>query len=172
MTRTVVTLCGSTRFYEQFQRAYYEETMKGSIVLSVGFFMHSAEQAHGESIGCTEEQKQELDRLHMDKIDMSDEILVLNVEGYVGSSTTNEIRHARDEWKRIRFLEPDNIPEHVQQLLQEEAVGDPLEQGTNILTPHESRLAAEAHKSVSYEMIDYNGAGPRWGSSKRGKDNK
>jgi hypothetical protein len=104
----VVCLCGSTRFYEAFQRANYEETMAGRIVLSVGFYPHSSELAHGEQIGCDDEQKKKLDELHMRKIDLADEILVLNVGGYVGESTTREIAYARSTGKPVRWL---NDPE-------------------------------------------------------------
>lgn len=103
---TIVCLCGSTRFYEQFMRANYELTMQGKIVLSVGFFMHSAEAAHGEQWGCTPEEKIALDELHKRKIDLANEILVLNVGGYVGESTTSEILYAEARGKTIRFLEP------------------------------------------------------------------
>jgi hypothetical protein len=101
----IVCLCGSTRFYEAFQRANYEETMAGRIVLSVGFYPHSAKQAHGEAVGCTPEQKEALDRLHLQKIDLADEILVLNVGGYIGESTLREIRHAMRTGKRVRWLD-------------------------------------------------------------------
>lgn len=102
--RTIVTLCGSTRFYPAFQRANYEETMAGRIVLSVGFYPRDGAE-HGESLGCTREQKRDLDLLHFDKIAMSDEILVLNVDGYVGESTRNEIAYAMLHGKRVRWLE-------------------------------------------------------------------
>lgn len=107
---TIVTLCGSTRFYEAFQRANYEETMAGKIVLSVGFYPHSQEKAHSEDEGCTSEQKVALDILHKKKIDLSDEVLILNVGGYVGESTRSEWQHAGETGKVIRFLEPDKIP--------------------------------------------------------------
>jgi hypothetical protein len=102
---TVVCLCGSTRFYDVFQRANYEETMAGKIVLSVGFYPHSTEQAHGETIGITPEQKQVLDELHMRKIDLADEVLILNVGGYIGESTARELAYARFLGKVVRFLE-------------------------------------------------------------------
>lgn len=111
--RKIVTLCGSTKFFEAFMRANYEETMKGNVVLSVGFFMHRADvlpvvrTLHGEEVGCTPEQKVELDKLHFDKIEMSDEILVLNVAGYVGESTRREIGYALAKNKKVRFLEPE-----------------------------------------------------------------
>jgi hypothetical protein len=102
----IVCLCGSTRFYEAFQEANYRETMAGRIVLSVGFYPHSAEQAHGEALGCTPSQKQALDELHLRKIDLADEILVLNVDDYIGESTGREIEHAEAQGKRVRYLEP------------------------------------------------------------------
>lgn len=105
----IVCLCGSTRFYETFQRANYEQTMLGKIVLSVGFYPHSQTQAHGEEVGCTPEQKQALDALHLRKIDLADEVLILNVGGYIGESTRNELRYARELGKPVRFWEPANI---------------------------------------------------------------
>lgn len=116
----IVCLCGSTRFYETFQRANYDLTMQGVIVLSVGFYRPSPEseaertryEHHGENIGCTPEQKIELDKLHMRKIDLADSILVLNVGGYIGESTRNEINYATSLAKNIRYLEePQAKPE-------------------------------------------------------------
>src|SRR5689334_1569335 len=54
---TLVCLCGSTRFYDAYQEANYRETMAGKIVLTVGFYPHSAVQAHGEGVGCTPVEK-------------------------------------------------------------------------------------------------------------------
>jgi DnaJ-class molecular chaperone len=102
----IVCLCGSTKFYEHFQRANYNETMAGRIVLSVGFFPHSSKKAHGQKLGCTEREKKKLDRLHKRKIDLADEVLVINVKGYVGSSTRSEIEYAKKTGKKIRWLDP------------------------------------------------------------------
>lgn len=101
----IVCLCGSTRFYEEFTEQNYLETMKGNIVLSVGFFSHSSKTAHGQSLGATPEQKIALDELHKRKIDLADEILVINVDGYVGESTRSEIDYAKKHGKVIRYLE-------------------------------------------------------------------
>ena len=106
----IVCLCGSTRFYRAFQEANYRETMAGKVVLSVGFYPHSPEEAHGEDRGCTPEQKVALDKLHKHKIDLADEVLVLNVGGYIGSSTRSEVDYAIAHGKPVRWLEPDNIP--------------------------------------------------------------
>ena len=110
----IVCLCGSTKFYKQFMQANFEETMKGNIVLSVGFFMHSAHELdwakreHGETVGITAEEKIKLDELHKRKIDLADEILVLNVDGYVGESTKSEIDYAIATYKSVRWLEDPN----------------------------------------------------------------
>ena len=102
----VITLCGSTRFYDAFQRANYELTMLGAIVLSVGFYPHSSELAgHGEGVGHDSAEKVALDELHKRKIDMSDEIFVLNVNGYIGTSTQSEIWYAVAKGKPVKYLE-------------------------------------------------------------------
>jgi hypothetical protein len=102
----VVCLCGSTRFYKEFMEANFDETMKGNIVLSVGFFPQTATQSHGEAIGISVEQKRKLDELHKRKIDLADEVLILNVGGYIGESTRSELQYACHCGKLIRYLEP------------------------------------------------------------------
>jgi hypothetical protein len=101
----VVCLCGSTRFYDAFLTANYRETMAGKIVLSVGFFVNSA-GVHGEGVGVDPGQKMALDQLHKRKIDLADEVLVLNVGGYIGASTASEVQYATRIGKPIRYLEP------------------------------------------------------------------
>ena len=83
---TIVCLCGSTRFKHAFDEANYQETMAGKIVLSVGFFMHESGNRHGEDIGATPKEKIALDELHKRKIDLADEVLILNVTGYIVDS--------------------------------------------------------------------------------------
>ncbi len=107
---TIVCLCGSTRFKEVFDEANYRETMAGRIVLSVGFFMHATGNRHGEGVGATPEQKVALDALHKRKIDLCDEVFVLNVGGYIGDSTRSEVEYAKRIGRPVRWLEPDNIP--------------------------------------------------------------
>lgn len=106
MKPKIVCLCGSTRFFQHFMDANYRETMVGNIVLSVGFYPHASEQAHGQNIGITEQDKVRLDELHKRKIDLADEVLVLNVGGYIGESTRSEISYAKTSGKPIRYLEP------------------------------------------------------------------
>lgn len=102
----VVCLCGSTRFYEAFQQANYDLTMAGKIVLSVGFYPHSkTESGHGEGVGHDSAEKVALDELHKRKIDLADSVLVLNIDGYVGSSTRSEIDYAVKLNKPVAYLE-------------------------------------------------------------------
>lgn len=96
---TKVCLCGSTRFKEAYIEANKTETLKGNIVLSVGLY------GHEEKIDMDGPIKAMLDELHLRKIDFSDEILVLNVGGYIGSSTSKEIAYALSQGKKVRYLE-------------------------------------------------------------------
>lgn len=101
---TVVCLCGSTRFMEAFRAANLRETLAGRIVLSIGCDTKSDSDlmALGE---LTPAAKAKLDDLHKRKIDLADEVLVLNVGGYVGTSTRSEIEYAERHHKPIRWLE-------------------------------------------------------------------
>ena len=108
----IICLCGSTRFKEHFAEANKQETLKGHIVLSVGFFGH-----HEPSFDHDSDVKQRLDWLHLEKIKMSDEVLFLNVGGYLGKSSLNELRFAFGLGKKIRFFEPNNLSDDVMKIL-------------------------------------------------------
>ena len=97
----VITLCGSTRFKEQFLEAQKRLTLEGNIVISVGLFGHS-----GDDEVWTEWTKEMLDNMHKRKIDMADAIYVINVGGYIGDSTRSEIEYATKNGKEILSLEP------------------------------------------------------------------
>jgi hypothetical protein len=107
-TPKIACLCGSTRFYDQFQQANYELTMGGEIVLSIGFYPHAkTEHGHGEGVGHDSAEKTALDELHKRKIDLADYVLVVSDEtGYFGDSTKSEIRYAVQHGKPVRFTEP------------------------------------------------------------------
>lgn len=100
----IVCLCGSTRFMNAFFDQGWVETLKGYIVLSVGCWRQGPPDHAGELLG--EETKQMLDELHKRKIDLADEVVVLNVGGYIGESTRSEIEYAFRLGKIIRYLEP------------------------------------------------------------------
>jgi len=96
----VVTLCGSTKFKEEFLNVQKELTLQGNIVISVGFFGHS-----GDEEKLVEGTKVMLDDMHKRKIDMANEIFVINKGGYIGSSTKSEINYAKSSGKVIKYLE-------------------------------------------------------------------
>lgn len=97
----VITLCGSTRFMDEFMAVQKKLTLEGNIVISVGLFGHS-----GDSEAWTPGTKEMLDDMHKSKIDLADEIFVINPGGYIGSSTRGEIEYARKTCKKISSLEP------------------------------------------------------------------
>ena len=97
----VITLCGSTKFKDEFMKAQKDLTLQGNIVISVGLFGHS-----GDDEVWTEGTKEMLDNMHKRKIDMADEIFVINVGGYIGESTKSEIEYAIRNGKRVNYLEP------------------------------------------------------------------
>ena len=100
----VITLCGSTKFKEEFLQVQKELTLAGNIVISVGLFGHS-----GDNEVWNEGTKEMLDDMHKRKIDMADEIFVINVNGYIGESTQSEIEYAKKKHKIINYLEKEKI---------------------------------------------------------------
>ena len=97
----IITLCGSTRFKDEFLRVQKELTLKGYIVISVGLFGHS-----GDDEVLNDGVKEMLDEMHLAKIDMADEIFIVNPGGYIGKSTAREIAYARTQGKPVRSLCP------------------------------------------------------------------
>ena len=104
----VITLCGSTRFKDEFLSVQKDLTLKGNIVISVGLFGHS-----GDSEVWSEGTKEMLDDMHKRKIDMADEIFIINKNGYIGSSTRSEIEYAKKTGKSVTYLEEVNDTESV-----------------------------------------------------------
>ena len=96
----VITLCGSTKFKDEFLIEQKRLTLEGNIVISVGLFGHS-----GDDEVWTENIKKMLDDMHKRKIDMADEIFVINKNGYIGSSTMSEIEYALKTNKKVNYME-------------------------------------------------------------------
>ena len=103
----VITLCGSTRFKDEFMQAQKQLTLAGNIVISVGLFGHSGDREVWEDMdeGTLTKTKEMLDDMHKRKIEMADEIFVIDPGGYIGESTASEIRYARQTGKTVRYLE-------------------------------------------------------------------
>lgn len=96
----VITLCGSTKFKDEFMREQKRLSLEGNIVISVGMFGHS-----GDSEVWNDGVKEMLDDMHKRKIDMADEIFVINKGGYIGSSTRSEIEYAQQHNKVVKYME-------------------------------------------------------------------
>lgn len=94
----VITLCGSSRFKEEFERINKELTLAGNIVISLGVWGHSGDVF-------SEADKIMLDDIHKRKIDMADAIYVINKNGYIGESTKSEIKYAIEHNKPVMFME-------------------------------------------------------------------
>jgi hypothetical protein len=95
----IITLCGSTRFREEFYEAQKQLTLQGNIVISVGLFGHS-----GDNEVWTDKTKEMLDDMHLRKIDLADEVFVINPGGYIGESTRREIEYASKTGKTVKYL--------------------------------------------------------------------
>ena len=96
----IITLCGSTKFKDQFISEQKRLTLEGNIVISVGLFGHS-----GDPEVWPDDTKAMLDDMHKRKIDLADEIFVINVGGYIGVSTRSEIEYAISANKPVKYLE-------------------------------------------------------------------
>lgn len=93
-----ITLCGSTKFKREFEALNKQLTFEGNVVYSVAFF------GHVDNTPLNTQLKQVLDAVHKAKIDNSDAILVIDVDGYIGESTRSEIEHAKRTGKTVKYL--------------------------------------------------------------------
>lgn len=103
----IITLCGSTRFTDEMLVKQWELTKQGHIVLSWCALPHwyHIEGADDFHVGDKEGVKEALDENHKRKIDISDEVLVINIDGYIGESTKSEIGYAEMKGIPVRYLE-------------------------------------------------------------------
>ncbi len=143
---TVVCLCGSTRFWRTFQELGLQETLAGRIVLSIGA-ARAADDDDRTFGGYTpaaeyDAVKDQLDELHKRKIDLADEILVLDVGGYVGPSTRSEIEYAQAAGKPVRWLSQE-LPGYQEHSPQPGVPEDPTTAVPPQLTDDERRLALD-----------------------------
>ncbi len=100
MNKRIITLCGSVRFGDWFEVWACKFTRAGWIVLGPECFEHPYYHSEkGEGL------KKRLDELHLKKIDLSEAIFVLNVNGYIGKSTTKEIFYAHSQGKKVFYFE-------------------------------------------------------------------
>lgn len=102
----VITLCGSTRFKDEFMAVNQRLTLAGNVVISVGFFGHADLPGYDWTTDASD-LKRTLDSLHFQKIRMADEIYVIDPGGYIGESTRREIDYATSLGKPVQYLSAD-----------------------------------------------------------------
>lgn len=107
----VVCLCGSTRFWKTFRDVGLKLTLQGKIVLSIGICAPDSRVLAHPNSSHGKLQKRKLDELHLRKIDLADEVLFLNVGGYIGESTKRELEYTKLVGKPYKFLERIEVDE-------------------------------------------------------------
>lgn len=94
----IITLCGSSRFKDDILNTYKKLTLQGNIVLFDAIFNQN-------ELNLNDNEKQLIDKNHKQKILMSDEIFVINKNGYIGESTKSEIEFAKKLSKPVKYME-------------------------------------------------------------------
>lgn len=94
----VVTLCGSMKFQDEMMKIAEKLALDGECVLTPVYMVTQ----HPE---ITDEEIKRLKKEQLKRIELSDEIFVVNVNGYVGESTIAEIEYAKKIEKEIKWLE-------------------------------------------------------------------
>lgn len=157
----IVVLCGSTRFKAEFEWINRALTLAGHVVLAPGVF------GHADAVPLTDQAKAALDQLHLRKIDLADEVIVVNPGGYIGDSTRNEILYARQMGKPVGYsndylaTEPTeqtdsavpSFPEHVRKL----AAAVPILTPAQVEQERErfyARLAVREQSAAAREFCD------------------
>ncbi len=107
----IITLCGSTKFKKEFKLVEGILALNGHLVLSLNFFEQS------EDITLTKEQFSTLEKVHLKKLELCDEVFVIDVNGYIGNSTKKEIEFALKNNKPISYYSKTKFNEELINLL-------------------------------------------------------
>lgn len=95
----IVFIAGSTRFKEYFEKYAFEFTLKGYIVLIPSVYQHA------EGLVFDKDTKNLLKMMDRPKIVLADEVFVINPEGYVGHSTSEDVQYAQSLGKEVKYME-------------------------------------------------------------------
>jgi Crp-like helix-turn-helix domain len=98
---SIVCLCGCGRFRQSFEATSRWLTLEGMIVISI---INDAPE-HDSASQTLSASTIEIDEVDLQKIELCDEIVVLNVNGYMDALTRLQISHAQRVGKTIRFVE-------------------------------------------------------------------
>lgn len=93
----IITMCGSLKFQKEMMELAEKMELEGNCMLVPIYPTNPDKDAY------TEEEAEVLDKMHREKIKISDAILVVNVNNYIGSSTKSEIEYAKSLNKEIIY---------------------------------------------------------------------
>lgn len=93
----IVTICGSMKFKDKMMEVAKDLEINNKYIVLQCIYSNDR---------FNESEQQILADLHYNKIEISDAIYVINVKGYIGSSTIKEIEYAKKIGKEIMYLEP------------------------------------------------------------------
>ena len=96
MSMKVITICGSFKFVNEMIRFAIQLELKGNIVLMPIFPIE-------DEIVLNESELITLGEVHKKKIEMADEVFIVDVNGYIGNSTRSEIEFANSIGKQIKY---------------------------------------------------------------------
>ena len=116
----IVTLCGSSKYCDIMAVcAWFIERDEKAITMGLHllprWYPIKAESHIAEMEGVAEA----MDKLHLSKIDISDEIFVVNFDDYIGDSTRGEIEYTMKLNKPIRWFTHDTIGDKVMAIIRE-----------------------------------------------------
>lgn len=98
----VITLCGSSRFRKDFIEVEKYLTSRGYIVITPSLYEHDGDTKYFYGTNL----KETFDEMQKQKIDMADEIMIINIDRYIGPSTREQINYAKSIGKPVHYLEP------------------------------------------------------------------
>lgn len=93
----IITICGSYKFKKEMIEIAEKLTLEGNCVLMPNELSRTNKESY------TQEEVTMIDRMHKEKIKLSDTIVVVNINDYIGKSTQNEIEFAKNLNKEILY---------------------------------------------------------------------
>ena len=94
----IIAICGSLKFEQEMKYFSEKLALEGNCVLSVTYPTREKDKY-------TEEEIKILGKEHIEKINISDAIFVVNKNGYIGEAVMDEINYAKEQNKEIIYLE-------------------------------------------------------------------
>jgi hypothetical protein len=121
MKPKIVVLSGSSRFVDIMAVcAWLIERDEGKIATGLHLLPRWYPACPDDHLAEAEGVAEKMDELHLRKIDLADEVFVVNFQDYIGNSTRREIEYAQQKGKPLRWFTHDPIGERVRAMLPSE----------------------------------------------------